>query len=155
MLRLFFIFSFGLLSAVAIAQAGNHEEDTQFVAPDSTPLNAKQSRQIESATRGFILALTKGDAIGLAAVSDAQIRARFANPALMLIGMRNAHQAFYKARDYSFPVATAKNGIAAQQVYFSSAKGHRHKAVYLLRPNAEGQYLVFGCVIKKLAGKQA
>lgn len=155
MYRLIVPFVFALFTLIGNSHAANHEADTQFVAPQSVPLNADEANQIETATRGFIVALTKGDPAGLVAVSDAQITARFANPALMLAGMRNAHQALYKARDYSFPVATAKNGIAAQQVYFSSAKGHRHKAVYLLRPNAQGQYLVFGCIIKKLAGKQA
>lgn len=115
-------------------------------------------RQLGNADRAAIQQVIKGQldafrrdddsaAFGMAAPS---IRTMFGNPENFMTMVKNGFQPLYRLKEFSFDALLEEDGRTLQRMRVVGADGVAHMALYTMERQADGRWLIAGCVLLDL-----
>jgi len=118
-----------------------------LAAPARAEVSAESAQAVQAAVRGQLAAFAADDAEKAFAFATLTIRTIFQTPANFLTMVREAYPVVYRPAKVLFLTPRALDASVVQPVQLRDAAGQSWLAMYTLERQADGRWLINGCVL--------
>ncbi|HUN51513.1 MAG TPA: DUF4864 domain-containing protein [Candidatus Sulfotelmatobacter sp.] len=121
-------------------------------AGDGVPAGPGQADQaaIRQVIERQLDAFRRDDGAAAFAFAAPGIKALFGNPENFMAMVRSGYQPLYRPKGFSFEPLTEQDGMMVQRLRVVGADGKAHLALYTMERQADGRWLIAGCVLLDL-----
>lgn len=138
------LIAFWLLSAGLPSLAANADDGAlkQPASADQLAIEQVIERQLQ--------AFQRDDGAAAFAQAAPSIRAMFGDPENFMTMVKNGFQPLYREKEFSFAALREDGGQIMQPMRVVGLDGMAHMALYTMERQADGQWLIAGCVLLEL-----
>jgi hypothetical protein len=121
-------------------------------AADGAPshLGSAERAVIQQVIKQQLEAFHRDDDGAAFAMAAPSIQTIFGDPENFMVMVKNGFQPLYRTREFSFEPLLEIGGRIVQQMRVVGADGIAHLALYTMEQQADGRWLIAGCVLLDL-----
>jgi hypothetical protein len=124
-------------------------------APSAADLDLAERDQtaIRTTIQSQLAAFQRDDGASAFTYAAPSIQQQFGTPANFMNMVRTGYDPVYRPREVEFHDIVALDGAPAQEVLVVDRTGVAYLAYYLMQQQADGRWLIKGCVLRRLADR--
>ena len=115
--------------------------------PGRAAVSVEDSQALQGTVQAQLAAFAGDDAEGAFSYAAPNIRSLFQTPENFMSMVRQAYPVVYRPKDVQFLTPRSLEAAVVQPVYMRDSDGKSWLAMYTLQRQADGRWLISGCVL--------